>query len=62
MTTTSFDNRQVKKLSGALGAEITGVDLANAGEWHTDITFQKNPAQISILNMVTSPEVGGDTM
>ncbi len=33
-----------------------------ADEWHTDITFQEQPAVMSILHMVTCPEVGGDTM
>jgi taurine dioxygenase len=126
---TYSDSWQVNKLSGRLGAEITGVSLADftesdidginhlllehkviffpgqslsdeqhvelgrqfgkleghpnlksdaatlpeifqlaatsggvADEWHTDITFQKNPAIMSILHMVTCPEIGGDTM
>ena len=33
-----------------------------ADEWHTDITFQDNPALMSVLHMVECPEVGGDTM
>ena len=33
-----------------------------ADEWHTDITFQDSPALMSILHMVKSPAVGGDTM
>lgn len=33
-----------------------------ADEWHTDITFQEEPALMSILHMVKCPEVGGDTM
>ena len=33
-----------------------------ADEWHTDITFQKQPALMSVLNMVKCPPVGGDTM
>jgi taurine dioxygenase len=33
-----------------------------ADEWHTDITFQEQPALMSILKMVTCPETGGDTM
>ena len=33
-----------------------------ADEWHTDITFQTQPAKMSVLNMVQCPEVGGDTM
>ncbi|MFT4719400.1 MAG: taurine dioxygenase [Candidatus Azotimanducaceae bacterium] len=124
------DSWHVKRLSGALGAEVTGLDLAvttaadiatikslllehlvlffpgqspskpehiafgrhfgeleghpnlkesnNVGfpelfelvatqggvadEWHTDITFQDNPALMSILHMVKCPDVGGDTM
>lgn len=33
-----------------------------ADEWHTDITFQEQPALLSILHMVRCPEVGGDTL
>ncbi|HKI74569.1 MAG TPA: TauD/TfdA family dioxygenase [Pseudomonadales bacterium] len=33
-----------------------------ADEWHTDITFQEQPALMSVLHMVKCPEVGGDTM
>ncbi len=33
-----------------------------ADEWHTDITFQAEPALMSILHMVRCPEVGGDTL
>lgn len=33
-----------------------------ADEWHTDLTFQEEPALMSILNMVKCPETGGDTM
>ncbi len=33
-----------------------------ADEWHTDLTFMKHPALMSILNMKQCPEVGGDTM
>lgn len=33
-----------------------------ADEWHTDITFQDEPALMSILHMVKCPDVGGDTM
>jgi taurine dioxygenase len=122
-------NWHVKKLSGSLGAEVTGPDFANvtaqdiaeinkllldnlvlffpqqsisveqhvafgehfgeleghpnlksatpvhpkifelvasnggvADEWHTDLTFQTQPALMSILRMVKCPETGGDTM
>ncbi len=33
-----------------------------ADEWHTDLTFQKEPALMSILHMVKCPPTGGDTM
>ena len=33
-----------------------------ADEWHTDLTFQDSPSILSILHMITCPEVGGDTM
>ena len=33
-----------------------------ADEWHTDLTFMSSPSVMSVLNMVTCPAVGGDTM
>ena len=33
-----------------------------ADEWHTDLTFQAEPALMSVLKMVRCPPVGGDTM
>lgn len=33
-----------------------------ADEWHSDITFQRHPSVMSILNMVKCPSVGGDTL
>ncbi|MFK7965943.1 MAG: TauD/TfdA dioxygenase family protein [Burkholderiaceae bacterium] len=33
-----------------------------ADEWHSDITFEKHPSIMSILNMIQAPAVGGDTM
>ena len=33
-----------------------------ADEWHTDLTFQEQPAIMSILHMVKCPASGGDTM
>ncbi|MEQ8746085.1 TauD/TfdA family dioxygenase [Pyruvatibacter sp.] len=33
-----------------------------ADEWHTDLTFTDTPPLMSILNMVTCPQAGGDTM
>jgi len=125
----TVDGLHVRRLAAALGAEITGIELADAGadvartiedllvrhkvlffpgqnlslddhvalarhfgpleahpnlknpnlehpeifelvasaggiadEWHTDLTFMASPSVMSVLNMVTCPEVGGDTM
>ena len=33
-----------------------------ADEWHTDLTFQEQPALMSILHMVKCPDTGGDTL
>ncbi len=33
-----------------------------ADEWHTDLTFQEQPAVMSVLHMVRCPDIGGDTM
>ncbi|MFW2336337.1 TauD/TfdA dioxygenase family protein [Ilumatobacter sp.] len=33
-----------------------------ADEWHTDVTFLPSPSVMSIMHMVTCPELGGDTM
>lgn len=32
-----------------------------ADEWHTDLTFLASPSIMSVLNMVQSPSLGGDT-
>ncbi len=42
--------------------ELAATSGGVADEWHTDITFQKQPALMSILHMVICPEIGGDTM
>ena len=42
--------------------EISASHGGVADEWHSDITFQSQPSILAILNMVTCPEVGGDTM
>jgi taurine dioxygenase len=31
-------------------------------QWHSDVTWMTNPPRYSILNMILSPPVGGDTM
>ena len=48
-----------------LPPEIFELKAASGGvadEWHTDLTFQECPAVMSILQMVTCPQIGGDTM
>lgn len=42
--------------------ELKGSEGGIADEWHTDLTFTEHPPLMSILNMVTCPEAGGDTM
>ena len=49
----------------ALPPEIFELRASSGGvadEWHTDLTFQDNPAIMSILKMVECPAVGGDTL
>ena len=41
---------------------LEGEAGAIADVWHTDVTFSSSPPIASILQMVTSPERGGDTM
>ena len=42
--------------------ELAATHGGVADEWHTDITFQDQPALMSILHMVKCPPTGGDTM
>lgn len=42
--------------------ELAASEGGIADEWHTDLTFTDSPPLMSILNMVTCPEAGGDTM
>lgn len=42
--------------------ELAASEGGIADEWHTDLTFTESPPLMSILNMVTCPEAGGDTM
>ena len=46
--------------------EIYSIDSSDpefsfSDEWHTDVTFMKEPPAISILRAVTLPDYGGDT-
>mmetsp|Transcript_4003 Transcript_4003/g.4626 ORF Transcript_4003/g.4626 Transcript_4003/m.4626 type:complete len:312 (-) Transcript_4003:186-1121(-) len=42
--------------------ELKASEGGVANEWHTDLTFQQNPAKLSILYMRICPVLGGDTM
>ncbi|MFP8878857.1 MAG: TauD/TfdA family dioxygenase, partial [Myxococcota bacterium] len=42
--------------------ELAATSGGIADEWHSDITFAQHPSVMSILNMMSCPEVGGDTM
>ena len=42
--------------------ELAATQGGVADEWHTDITFQDQPALMSILHMVRCPPTGGDTL
>ena len=42
--------------------ELAATKGGIADEWHTDITFQDQPALMSVLHMKQCPETGGDTM
>lgn len=42
--------------------ELRATQGGVADEWHTDITFQEQPAKMSVLHMKICPESGGDTM
>lgn len=42
--------------------ELRATEGGVADEWHTDLTFQEQPALMSILHMVDCPENGGDTL
>jgi taurine dioxygenase len=37
-------------------------DRAVADNWHTDVTYESRPPLASVLKMVTSPSIGGDTL
>lgn len=41
--------------------ELRATSGGIADEWHTDLTFQDQPALLSILHMVNCPHTGGDT-
>lgn len=42
--------------------ELAASHGGTADEWHTDLTFQEEPALLSILRMVKCPPTGGDTL
>lgn len=42
--------------------ELAATQGGIADEWHTDITFQDQPALMSVLHMKQCPDTGGDTM
>ena len=42
--------------------ELAATHGGVADEWHTDLTFQAEPALLSVLKMVRCPPTGGDTM
>ena len=48
--------------SDDLPSEIFHLANGVADVWHTDITFQEQPALLSILHALSCPEAGGDTM
>ncbi len=50
----NLDHPEIFELAASAG----GV----ADEWHTDLTFLPSPSVMSVLNMVTCPDIGGDTM
>lgn len=50
----SDDHPEVVELKASWGG--------TADEWHTDVTFLPSPSVMSIMHMVSCPEVGGDTM
>ena len=53
------------KSDSQLPPEIFQLEASRGGvadEWHTDLTFQEQPALMSILHMVNCPDTGGDTM
>lgn len=42
--------------------ELAATQGGVADEWHTDLTFQEEPAVMSILHMKKCPPTGGDTL
>ncbi|WP_416898845.1 MAG: TauD/TfdA dioxygenase family protein [Minwuia sp.] len=55
----------LKDRNAAEHPELFRLEASSGGiadEWHTDLTFQAQPALMSILNMKKCPDVGGDTM
>jgi taurine dioxygenase len=59
-TTTTTTTNELKEFPEIF--ELRASSGGVADEWHTDLSFLKEPAKMSILNMVRCPDVGGDTM
>ncbi|RSN20579.1 taurine dioxygenase [Amycolatopsis sp. WAC 04169] len=56
-------HRFLPKLAGHDEIVVLDSELgAKADVWHTDVTFAQSPPIASVLQIVRSPEVGGDTM
>ncbi|KIY52752.1 taurine catabolism dioxygenase [Fistulina hepatica ATCC 64428] len=51
----------ISSLGGIARGGVADNTLASSG-WHTDISFEKVPADFSILKMHTLPPIGGDTL
>lgn len=54
LTNPNLDHPEIFELAASSG----GI----ADEWHTDLTFMPSPSVMSVLHLVTCPDVGGDTM
>lgn len=54
LTNAYNDHPEIFELAASRGGVID--------EWHSDISFEKKPAYMSILQMIECPDVGGDTM
>ncbi len=53
---------QVEGFSEIVKLEHDADHPPDNNEWHTDLTFRENPPFASVLQAVTIPDIGGDTM